>query len=439
MRTLLASLDTEEAHEIVCQAYTFGYPLVLRDTARQLMTDVDQPDHERAPLNQFAHAATPFDAHVPDPNPDVLLSTAWLNVGKEPIVLSVPYMAWRHYSIQLTDGWTNVVAAFGSRTSNPSGHIAVVGPRWPGPIVSPIRSISSATNLVRLVARIETEGAHDYAAVNALQQSLLLTPLSVWRHAPQHDRQAVAGHHTLSTMRPSEVVARMDGAVFFERLNALMAENPPSSEDATLVHRFATIGIGPGLRFDARDDAATTKQVDASTHTALTRIVVEAQRSGHIVNGWWIPSRKNRADRYMQRAARVHADLDSPLDEDLVSLHTTVDADGNLLSGAHRYVLRFAERQLPPVRGFWSIALYNARHNLIDSPLRRQMIGSRDSLARDRDGRVVLHIRHSSPGVAAESNWLPAPHDHFMLIMRLYWPDATSIAGGWVPPAIERI
>src|SRR5262245_54309420 len=118
MRTLLATLSTEEAHEIVCQAYTFGYPLMLMDTARQLMTDVDQPAHERAPLNQFAHAATPFDTHVPDANVDVLPSAAWLSVGKEPIVLTVPYMAWRHHSIQITNGWTTVVSAIGSRTSH---------------------------------------------------------------------------------------------------------------------------------------------------------------------------------------------------------------------------------------------------------------------------------------------------------------------------------
>jgi len=441
MRTLLASLDTEEAHEIVCQAYTFGYPLVLTDTARQLMTDVDRPDHERAPLNQFAHAATPFDTHSPDANPDVLRSAAWLSVGKEPIVLTVPYLAWRHYSIQLTDAWTNVVASLGSRTSSTAGHIAVLGPRWPGAIVAPIRSISSRTNLVRLVVRIETEGAHDYAAVNTLQQGLRLTPLSAWSHAPQPARHPAIAHHEPSLLRPPEAVARMEGAVFFERLNALMTDNPPSSEDASPLHRFAAIGVGPGLRFDVQDDAYATKQVDASAHTALARIVVEAQRSaGRLANGWWIPSRADRRDRYMQRAARAHVDLDALLHEDLVSLHTNVDAHGKLLSGAHRYVLRFAEGQLPPVRGFWSIALYNVRHNVVDNPPQRHMIGSRNALARGSDGRIVLHIQHASPGAASESNWLPTPpRDHFTLIMRLYWPTSTIVEGAWVPPSVERI
>src|SRR5262245_19393343 len=147
MRTLLATLGTEEAHEIVSQAYTFGYPLVLMDTARQLATDVDQPDHEHAPLNQFAHAATPFETHSPDANPDVLPSAAWLNVGKEPIVLTVPYMAWRHCSIQLTNGWTTVVGAIGTRTSHTSGHIAVVGPQWSGRLPASISPVQSGTHL----------------------------------------------------------------------------------------------------------------------------------------------------------------------------------------------------------------------------------------------------------------------------------------------------
>jgi len=94
---------------------------------------------------------------------------------------------------------------------------------------------------------------------------------------------------------------------------------------------------------------------------------------------------------------------------------------------------------MPPVRGFWSIALYNARHNVVDNPPRRHMIGSRNSLARERDGGIALHIRHTSPGAGAESNWLPTPHDHFTLIMRLYWPDATIVDGAWLPPPVERI
>jgi hypothetical protein len=234
-------------------------------------------------------------------------------------------------------------------------------------------------------------------------------------------------HHPHSTLRAAEIVARLHGSRFFERLNALMVDNPPSSLDAAPLSRFAAIGVGPGLRFNVRDDAVATKQVDASAHTALARIVVAAQRSsGRVANGWWIPL-PDRGDEYMRRAARAHSDIDAPLDEDLVSLRTSVDADGNPLSGAHRYVLRFAERQLPPVRGFWSIAVYNARHNVVDNPLRRHTIGSRNSLTRESDGGIALHIR------------LKSPHDHFTLIMRLYWPDAAIVDRTWVPPAVERI
>ena len=45
-----------------------------------------------------------------------------------------------------------------------------------------------------------------------------------------------------------------------------------------------------------------------------------------------------------------------------------------------------------------------------------------------------LYIQNESPGPDKESNWLPAPKDQFILMMRLYWPSDTApsiIDGSW--------
>ena len=54
------------------------------------------------------------------------------------------------------------------------------------------------------------------------------------------------------------------------------------------------------------------------------------------------------------------------------------------------------------------------------------------------DGSVDLYIQNESPGPDRESNWLPAPKDKFILMMRLYWPKETApsimMAHGKIPP-----
>ncbi|HQR53513.1 MAG TPA: DUF1214 domain-containing protein [Burkholderiales bacterium] len=52
-----------------------------------------------------------------------------------------------------------------------------------------------------------------------------------------------------------------------------------------------------------------------------------------------------------------------------------------------------------------------------------------------------LYIQHESPGKDRESNWLPAPADAFVLMMRLYWPKETPpsiIDGSWKIPEVRE-
>ena len=120
-------LNTLEAEAIATLGYIYGYPLVLMDATRA----VSAP-----PVNRFTHLSDfPDDTFtdVVSPNVDTLYSIAWLDLGKEPIVLAVPDLGRRYYTMQLLDAWTNVIAAPGTRTTgNGKGAFAIVGPGWRG-------------------------------------------------------------------------------------------------------------------------------------------------------------------------------------------------------------------------------------------------------------------------------------------------------------------
>ncbi len=119
------------------------------------------------------------------------------------------------------------------------------------------------------------------------------------------------------------------------------------------------------------------------------------------------------------------------------------DADGKPYDGAQKYVMHFAKGQMPPVQGFWSLTMYNAEYFFVANRLNRYTLSSRNKFIHNKDGSVDLYIQNESPGKAKEANWLPAPKDKFVLMLRLYWPveppKASIIDGTWKPPAVKRV
>jgi len=141
---------------------------------------------------------------------------------------------------------------------------------------------------------------------------------------------------------------------------------------------------------------------------------------------------------YLWRAVVAMVGLGANLPEDAIYPRAAKDAEGQPLSGANKYELRFAKGQFPPVGAFWSITLYNSSQFFVKNPINRFAIGDRDKLAFDEDGSLAIYIQNESPGPTRESNWLPAPKDAFSLTMRLYWPKRQVLEGTWKPPAVQR-
>jgi hypothetical protein len=118
-----------------------------------------------------------------------------------------------------------------------------------------------------------------------------------------------------------------------------------------------------------------------------------------------------------------------------------IDANGQKLTGANRYTLRFAPGQLPPVNAFWSLTMYELPASLlVANPINRYLINSPmlPQLKRDADGGLTLLIQNESPGKDKEANWLPAPKGPFAMYMRLYWPKEEALEGKWTAPPLEQ-
>ncbi|HXU04401.1 MAG TPA: DUF1254 domain-containing protein [Polyangia bacterium] len=433
------ALTPHEAEAIATLGYIYGYPLVLMDVTRAAWP---------TPANRFAHAAEfPDDkfTDVVSPNVDTLYSTAWLDLNKEPIVLALPDVGRRYYTMQLLDAWTNVVAAPGTRTTgNGRGAFALIGPGWSGELPSTLEAIQSPTGIAWLIGRTYTAGRRDYDAVHAVQRQYRLVPLRTWlKTGDSAPPPAAAAMPMRSEGEPPVAqVDKLAAGAFFARLTRLMKTNLPATADEPLVRRLARLGIAPGEPFDlARLPASIADAIEGGVAAARARLHSAGQEAmGKVVDGWRMRVDLGRyGTGYELRAAIALMGLGANLPEDAVYPATDVDSAGQPLSGEHRYRLRFGPGALPPVKAFWSLTIYNDKHFLVANPIGRYALGDRDPIRAEPDGTLEVFIQHDDPGPDKRSNWLPAPADRFTLGLRLYFPKPSVLDGSWRPPPVTRV
>jgi hypothetical protein len=118
-------------------------------------------------------------------NHDTLLTVGWLDLRKEPLVLHVPDMNGRYYSVQFTDPSKNTNFAYvGKRTTGTqAGDYLITGPGWKGQAPGGVTQISSPNNSVLLLGRVLVENDSDLATAYGLSKQIQLTPLSQWQPA----------------------------------------------------------------------------------------------------------------------------------------------------------------------------------------------------------------------------------------------------------------
>jgi hypothetical protein len=439
-------LTEDEAATIAAEAYVYGFPLVLMDVSREVMTAIATPTTTAAPINQFNVSREFPDAtftNVVTPNADTLYSFAWLDLTKEPLVLSLPDTGDRYYLMQMLDAWTDVFASPGTRTTgNRKGDYAIVGPTFTGRLPDGLKEIKSPTSLVWVIGRTQTNGKADYAAVRALKAQYKLIPLSAWGTDYAPPAQVQVDSKVDAHTPPVQTVLKMEAAAFFVRLAALLQDNPAAAADKPMIEKLARLGITPGEPFDPRKlGTAAAKGLERGAVAGRETIFAELKKpQGRVANGWDVMGNLGRyGTNYLFRSVVALVGLGANLPEDAIYPHATTDADGKPLTGANRYVIQFPKGQLPPVKAFWSITMCNAKQFFVDNPIGRYAIGDRDKLSFNDDGSLTLYIQHQSPGKDRESNWLPAPSDQFNLFMRLYWPKEEVIDGTWTPPGVTKV
>jgi hypothetical protein len=436
-------VEGAEDFGVASDAYIYGYPLVTMEATRRVVTNVAQVEGTRGPMGQIIKMRSYPDASYRDvtaPNADTLYTTAFFDVGDEPWVLSVPDMKGRYFLLPFLDGWTNVFAVPGSRTTGTQAQTFVIsGSGWSGAVPAGMTELKSPTAIVWLLGRIYCTGTpEDYAAVHALQDQFKLQPLSTWGtdYTPPPGKVDPAVDMKTSVR---DQVNRLSTHEYFTLLADLLKRNPPTPADAAAVARFKNIGLEPGKSFDAKSlDSRWEARLPQLSFDRMMLQLASLKRE----NGWLFTTKTGvYGTDYVQRAFVTVVGLGANRPQDAVYPMSQRASLLEAYEGDRNYTLRFGKGELPPVKGFWSLTMYDEQMFFVANPINRYSMSLRTNPKFEPDGSLVIYIQNESPGPDKEANWLPAPKGKFNLMLRLYWPDENDpsiLDGSWAIPAVAR-
>jgi hypothetical protein len=477
-RTPGEAWQEEYAYGLGIQAYIWGFPWIYLTQLAWLWTSaggraVIQASGKKAPsapVNTIFNVqalVTPETSDGGSPNVDTLYSTAWLDLSREPLVLSVPAVRDRFYSIELASISSDNFAYVGLvATGNGAGNYLIAGAKWAGTVPHDVRDVLQRcpTPIALMLGRtgVNNGTPQDLAAAHAVQAGYRLTPLSRWVDAslppvPAPHAQVPIGFDFANPDNPLGT---------WETMNRAMTENPPgvypAIDQTPLINLFATIGIGPGQKLSAQT-AATLRGLKRAAPDGLALLRRMAVGRGKNVNQWTYPpvdiGRAGQNSDYITRSAlQALAGILANDPVEAVYLNTDRDSDGELLQADGRYVLTFeaAGDGFPPIIteffGFWSITLYDSTFNLVKGSS-SYSVNSYDPKYQSRqpNGDMTILLQHDKPQDLGNGvYWLqtPDPADispgtageaSYSLFLRVYVPGPeVSGSQSWKPPPIVR-
>ncbi len=440
--SIFLAASITESEKTAIESYIFGYPLVTMEQTKNVMTNVKKAEGLKGPMGQFINARSYPDASFRDitaPNADTLYSVAWLDLSFEPYVLHLPDVEDRYYLMPLLNGWTEVFESLGTRTTGTRAQdFVIAGPDWKGDSPSNLRLIKSSTNMVWILGRTYCTGTlEDYKIVHDIQDQYSLTPFSHYGKQSPKIEGTINSSIDMKTPVRDQVNA-LSAKTYFNKFALLMEDNPPTAADTELIQKMSKVGIAPGKEFQFTGmEPELVNFIENIPKLAQEQIMAHEIDSGKVVNGWLMTFNTGTYGvDYLQRALIAAIGLGANLPQDAIYPVAKTDKDGKPLNGKNNYVIHFAKDATPPVKGFWSLTMYNKEYFFVENPMNRYTLSLRNDLKYNEDGSLDFYIQNESPGKDKESNWLPAPSDEFILMFRFYWPESSILKGTWKPPFI---
>ncbi len=446
--SLAACTKVEETKAYIygMESYVYGFPLVMMDVTRAVMTATPNSGEYSAPINQFGRIRTvvsPDFKNVVRISVNSLWTHGFLDLQKEPMIVTIPDTKGRYIVMQALNMWTDDFASVGTRTpATNAGNYLIAGPDWNGTAPPDVKAVfRCSTRYAWVLVQISAGGPQDYPAIHALQDQIKVTPLISWGKPYTPPRNVPVDATADITATPYDQVRLMTGEMFFKRLAALLKDNPPYPGDTKALEKLKKIGIELGRDFDPSSlDAATLKGINMASEEVWLKFA-QGIYEAPTVHGWMnaLNIGKYGTD-YQTRALIAWFGLGALTSDDAVYPSAFTDGDGKVLDGAQKYIMHFEKNGVPPSHvGVWSISPYRENFYVRNS-INRYGILSSMPLKYNADGSLDVYIQAKSPGPDKEANWMPCPPGlPFNLTTRVYQPKKEILDGTYQLPPVKKV
>lgn len=438
----IRAANAANTRSIAMQAYLHAFPAFLHMRqltefilGRQYMAPDENPLCGWFLMRKLADTSTT----TVSPNVDTLYGATYVFLDQQgPMVLCVPPVPDRYYSVAILDAYFNNFAIISPRTfGNGGGNFLLVPPGWSGDAPDGIQSVITApTPIINLFQRIFIRSEAEYELLHGLQDAIRLVPLAQWGTSTVEFPPADLSPYDIQGMRMTR-----DPLKFFEYTNFYTGINPPPVEDVGLMELFKTVGLGPGSKLP--DEPHLRQAIADGAADAQTAIYARIT-TGPFRDGWTVPDPKIgiAGPHIMSRATCQLTALGAFPPAEAIYFFSMRDGKNRPLHGSHKYTLTFPTGLLPPLHdlGFWSLTMYNESFLLVNNPIDRYIIRpDQAGLTISQEGSLTLYLQTEKPTGVPEGNWLPAPEGAFSVALRAYLPQETILNGSWFPSGLNRV
>ncbi|WP_028863282.1 DUF1254 domain-containing protein [Psychromonas aquimarina] len=414
------AVATQDTRQLAQLAYEYAFS--IDEAYKYFYETVVKEDY---PLNQFQNirilADDTYTAH-PTINNDTLHLMGWMDLGAEPVIITVPdHDEGRYWLFHTMNMQHFTDSAFGSPDRGSKGGIfmyAVEG--WEGEVPASVDEVIYVEHpLVKMMGRIMDLGGDDSPKAQKLMDQWSVRTLSEFlgQKGPKPKQR--------NYPNPEETN-------WVERTNFILAEGTMRQHDAELINMFAQFGLG------APQGTLLTKQQQAD--------IEQAQKDGykHIENAPFNDSRDLLGTREEMTAVPSYQHAYGTLlgQWGLPAEHTMytvdfLDAEGEKLDGSkYDYSITF---QAPDVDSFWSYTAYSNKTRLMEyNELNRHSRGDR-TLKANADGSYTINMSSNTKGKESDPNFLPIPNHDWYAILRMYTPGSDVRNDIWQAPKFQKI
>ncbi|MBT9447549.1 MAG: DUF1254 domain-containing protein [Hyphomonadaceae bacterium] len=418
----------------IAPAFNLAFPLF--EFARTAWTAAGpNANAPNGAFNSFLHRrrlTDPSQRAITATNNDCLVSNARIDLSGGPVLLTVPEIKDRYFSLAFMDAFTDNFHFIGTRSTGGLGGTFLLRPpgsRFPPPAGA--MALDCPSQDIWILARILVSDPSDAANVNALQDRLILYPAST--NAPRAGAVAATGD------------ARQSPNALLRVANAMLARVPANDSRVRRAARYRRIGLARGHAdaFERLPEALQAEWRDSLPQLLRSLATADPRRTRE-VDGWYYSAASLGAfgDNDFLRAQTALIGLAALPPEEAFYGHALSARDGAPLTGEFAYRLRVPAS--PPVDAFWSVTMYqvegDGRLFLTPNPIGRYSIGNRTQALRyNEDGSLDVYLSAAPPPDAWRSNWLPAPPGAFRPAFRAYLarPELRNLT--WRLPPVERI